>query len=378
MIRNKDDFYQSLWENYISLDEKDRDRSFIYGYLKKKKDYRAEAIGQSRETLFEYSKQKKRDKYILLKGAYVAFKENGVITEQEYTDIFKGLIGRMDKTAGKLIVPAKYESISGGQTIDNAERMFERRFLMGCVSDFFYNLGYRINKNAEHGQSIKLANKHIKEDGYNDEFDMLYHFSQYKNEDKRENGTVKSGTLDEAYIEKCTKLYRAMIRDGRTNGFIPLYIDDRTGAGIYIIGCNRFPEENTYKRTDDVCFVCVINFFMLDIITSDHNINNISLEMSVEKIFRSVKKAFDYFIAFISECEAYKNYPDENDEELLQNIDEEFNLFFISKTANAERSRASLENDYLSRLNEKIEEHREKQAEQEKIESKQKKNFGQV
>lgn len=360
MIRNRDDFYQSIWEDYISFDEKERDKSFIYGYLKKKKDYRAEIIGQSRETLFEYSKQKKRDKYIMLKGAYIALKKNGVITEQEYTEIFKGLIGKKDKASGKLAVPAKYEGISGMQSIDNAEKMFERRFLMGCAGDFFYNLGYRINKNTEHGQSIKLENKHIKEDGYNDEFDMLYQFSRYINEDIQENAAVSFGTFDEAYIEKCSKLYKAMIKDGRTNGFIPLYIDNRTGAGIYIIGCDRFPEENTYKKTDDVCLVCVINFSMLDIITSYHDTDNISLEMSVEKIFRSVKKAFDYFTVFISESEGYKNYPDENDEELLQSIDKEFNLFFISKTANAEILRISLENEYMSRLNEKIEEHKQK------------------
>lgn len=110
MIRNKDDFFSSLWEDYISLEEKDREKSFIYGYLKKKKDYRAEAIGQDRETLNEYSRQKKRDKYIMLKSAYVAFAENGIINEQEYTDIFKELIGKTDKATGRLVVPANMKA----------------------------------------------------------------------------------------------------------------------------------------------------------------------------------------------------------------------------------------------------------------------------
>lgn len=363
MIRNKEDFYQSLWEDYISLEEKDREKSFIYGYLKKKKDYRAEVIGQDRESLYEYSRQKKRDKYIMLKSAYVAFTEIRIITEQEYTEIFKELIGKTDKATGNLVVPAKYESISGKTEIENAEKMFERRFLMGCVSDFFYNLGYRTNKNAEHGQSVKLANKHIKEDGYNDEFDMLYHFSRYKDEDIKESTVAGFGTLDEEYIEKCERLYKVMIKDRRKDGFVPLYIDSRTGAGIYIIGCNRFHEETcgySYRKKDDVCLVCVVNFSMLDIIGSYHGTDRMPLEMSVEKIFRSVKKAFDYFIGFASENETYKNYPYENDDELPQKIDDEFNLFFISKTANAEIVRKVWENDYESRINARIEENRKK------------------
>ncbi|MBQ8780699.1 MAG: hypothetical protein IJZ72_03375 [Oscillospiraceae bacterium] len=359
MIRNKEDFYQALWEDYISFEEKDRDKSFIYGYLKKKKDYRAEVIGQDREALYQYSKQKKRDKYTMLKGAYIAFTENGIITEQEYTEIFKELIGKPDKASGKLAVPAKYENLSGRNDIDNAEKMFERRFLMGCVSDFFYNLGYRTNKNAEHGQSVKVANKHIKEDGYNDEFDMLYHFSRYKDEDIQESVNAGFGTLDEEYIEKCERLYKVMIKDRRKDGFVPLYIDSRTGAGIYIIGCNRFHEESygySYRKKDDVCFVCVINFLMLDFIDPECGVDKIPLEMNVEKLFRSVKKAFDYFIGFISENESYKNYPYENDDELPQKIDEEFNLFFISKTANAEREKTAWENDYERRINARIEE----------------------
>lgn len=37
MIKDKDDFYEALWNNYFSLPEKERENSFIYSYLKKKK-----------------------------------------------------------------------------------------------------------------------------------------------------------------------------------------------------------------------------------------------------------------------------------------------------------------------------------------------------
>lgn len=242
--------------------------------------------------------------------------------------------------------------------------MFERRFLMGCVSDFFYNLGYRTNKNAEHSESVKVANKHIKEDGYNDEFDMLYHFSRYKDEDIQQSTVAGFGTLDEEYIEKCERLYKVMIKDRRKDGFVPLYIDSRTGAGIYIIGCNRFHEETcgySYRKKDDVCLVCVVNFSMLDIMESYNGMDRMPLEMSVEEFFRSVKKAFDFFIGFVSENEAYKNYPCENDDELPQKIDNDFNLFFISKKANAEIVRTAWEADYESRINAKIKKKEEMQ-----------------
>ena len=179
MIKDRDDFYDALWNDYVSFGEKERENSFVYRYLKKKKDSRAEVIGRRKADLFEYAEQKKRDKYILLKSACFALERYKVISKQEYADILKDLIGTKDKTTGEVKIPAKYEALDDDEAFKKAEEMFERRFLMGCVRDFFYNLGYRTNKNDEHGQSVKLPNKHLKEDGYNDEFEMLYEYSLY-------------------------------------------------------------------------------------------------------------------------------------------------------------------------------------------------------
>lgn len=57
MIKNRDEFFGMLWEDYISFDEKER------------------------------------DKYILLKSAYLAMERYEVMTEEEYVGILKELIG---------------------------------------------------------------------------------------------------------------------------------------------------------------------------------------------------------------------------------------------------------------------------------------------
>lgn len=342
MIKDRDDFYEALWNDYISFPEKERENSFIYRYLKKKKDSRAEVIGRNKNDLYDYASQKKKDKYILLKSAYLALVRYNVITEQEYADILKNLIGTKVKSTGELKVPAKYEKLCGEEATQQAEEMFERRFLMGCVSDFFYNLGYRTNRNSEHGQSVKLPNKHLKEDGYNDEFEMLYEYSLYSGKSEQSETAGSTAQINSEYIEKCTRLYDSLLCKKCSDAFVPLYIDPNTGAGVYIIGSKRFAED---KRTSsDACFVCVIFFGMVDAIskTKDHSDYDISLSMTVKKQFRSVGKAFDYFSASVTGQNVYENYPNENNETLPKDIDDCFNLYFISKAKKEDMYRRNI------------------------------------
>ena len=171
----------------VSIISAEDDTAFIQrAYDLGAADYisRAEVIGRRKADLFEYAEQKKRDKYTLLRSAYLAIERYRVISKQKYADILKDLIGTKDKTTGEVKIPAKYEALDDDEAFKKAEEMFERRFLMGCVRDFFYNLGYRTNKNDKHGQSVKLPNKHLKEDGYNDEFEMLYEYSLYSGKTK--------------------------------------------------------------------------------------------------------------------------------------------------------------------------------------------------
>lgn len=333
MIKDKTEFYDALWNDYFNRSEKDRTNSFICCYIKKNKDARAETIGRSKASVIEYSYRKRRDKYILLKSAYLAVVRYDVMTVQEYSDILKSLLGAK--------LPAKYMDLSKRDDLDKAETMFERRFLMGCVNDYFYNLGYRSGRKDEYGQDIICPNRQLKEDGYNDELEMLYEFNIFSERTEIMPTTVHYGEPDDEYIGKCTELYDAMIRENRTDAFVPLHVDRRTGAGIYIIGSGKFDDKTMgflQKKDTDICYVCIIYFDMLESITRTLNMpmDEVSISMFVKKTYRSVKKAFDDFSKLVSEQILYEQYPYENDGTLPKGIDAEFNLFFLTREENEE------------------------------------------
>ena len=147
---------------------------------------------------------------------------------------------------------------------------------------------------------------------------------------------VTFGSLDDEYIQKCSELYDTLLKERNSMAFVPLYIDSETGAGVYIIGRDKFDEDTLcYEKTSrtDVCLVCIAYFYAVDAITKIKSspTDDLSVTMMIRETFKSVKKAFDSFKASVSEKDFYENYPDENDERLPQNTDEQFQLYFISK-----------------------------------------------
>ncbi|MGN0618148.1 MAG: hypothetical protein ACI4J7_03920 [Ruminiclostridium sp.] len=338
MIKDKSEFYESLWNDY-KLHENHKENSFIYSYMKRKKDLRAEEIGKSKDSVIGYAQQKKRDKYTLLKSAYLGAVKYGVITAEEYCEILVKLLGAK--------LPAKYKSISTSEEIEKAEEVFERQFLMGCVGDFFYNLGYRTNKNTKYSQSVKLPSRSAKEDSYNDELEMLYEFKKYSGDSGEFDLNVPSVAIDEEYIEKCCRLYDAITKEKKTNAFVPLFVDRNTSAGVYIIGADRFGEDTfgrLNKKGTDVCYACIVSFFELDKISRIQNLpeDDISINMWIKERHRSVRKAFCSFKKLASGEDFYENYPFENDDERPMGIDDCFNLYFLSKDKNREYMREKM------------------------------------
>ncbi len=344
-MKDKKEFYDALWNDYYDLNGETKENCFLYGYLKKKKDHRAEIIGRSKSTVIEYSKQKKRDNFILLKSAYYAVTRYKVMTEQEYADILKLLLGAN--------LPAKYKNINGQDAMDRAEEMLERRFLLGCIGDFFYNLGYRTNVNVEHSHSVKVQSRATKEDGYTDEFDMLYEFNKYRGEDTEYHSIIPVNSIDSEYIEKCNDLYDALCKDKQRNAFIPLFVDSNTGAGVYIVGVDRFDKESSgyeNKKTGDVCYVCIIYFQDFDSILNSYGQSEdiLTLNMSIMERHLSVKKAFDSFEKIVSGQEFYQNYPYENDEKPTSYIDDRFDLFFYTIETGRQKMEALMTEDMLT------------------------------
>lgn len=340
MIRNREEFIKALWEDYRNFSEENREESFIYNYFKRKKDMKAQQIARDKNSLNEYQLKMKRDKYIQLKSAYLAYLDE-VLTEEEYMDIFREVTCTKKKNSSERTLPKKYEDLSGKEEISMVERKYEKRFLNGCISDFFQNAGYRVNKKNEVEEHKKLPDKHRKEkDGYTDELSMLYAYYQYcgRAEEMKEVITNTLPVLDEEYRNKCEKLLRILQKEKRKEVFVPLYVDTSTGAGIYIIGKNKYEEytekSNVYgsrdKQKEDgtTCFVCVIYFSaILDRISE---FDEMDISMMVES-FDTLEEAFERFQAGISRQEFYENYPSENEDILPEGADSNFDLFFVEK-----------------------------------------------
>ena len=90
MIRNREEFIKALWEDYRNFSEENREESFIYNYFKRKKDMKAQQIARDKNSLNEYQLKMKRDKYIQLKSAYLAYLDE-VLTEEEYMERYEYL-----------------------------------------------------------------------------------------------------------------------------------------------------------------------------------------------------------------------------------------------------------------------------------------------
>lgn len=333
MIKDRNDFHEVLWNDYINRSGDDRKNSFICAFLKKHKDIRAENLGRSRASVLDYSRRKRRDKYTLLRSAYLAVTRFGVMTVQEYCAVLTGMLGGN--------CPAKYKNMTETAEMEKAEELFARRFLMGCVSDYFYNLGFRSGRNEEELQRLRGVNRQCGEDGYIDELEMLYEFYLHNgSEEFTQNAAVQEA--DEEYLEKCSGLYDSLRKNGCADAFVPLYIDVRTGGGIYLVGANRFKECVTHGNAVDICYVCIISFYgVLNNVTSDEAVQkgSMDLTMLVKKQCNSVKQAFDEFRKMSHELEFYENYPDENNEKFPEGAPDEFGLYFLSPKDNAERLR---------------------------------------
>ena len=134
IVTSREELNDKLWTDYLNHKE----QSFIYGYTRKKKDSWAEIIARTGESVEEYAKAAKRDKYTLLRSAYLAYC-NGVIQEEDYLRIFRDVVRvgvkltkeqrEEKKRTGKAVptkAAGKYEKLSGQEAIDATHRQWEK------------------------------------------------------------------------------------------------------------------------------------------------------------------------------------------------------------------------------------------------------------
>lgn len=181
--------------------------------------------------------------------------------------------------------------------IEEATKQLEYDFLKGCVTDFFDNEGFKAK-----GESRRSASRHRKDkQGYTDIVEMLFNYMREKNISGEFHG--KAAAISDDYIEKCSALYSAALREKYSKAFIPLYFDSDSGAGIFIVGKDRFKDELTRD-----CTVCIIYFSSLD--DQKDNIseyNEVLIDMLVERC-DTVEKAFYDFSRDILSDKYFENY----------------------------------------------------------------------
>lgn len=278
------------------------------------------------QALTDYSKQKRYDKYTLLKGSRFAYKNN--VSDREH------YIGILSDITGNDISSLTEKSDDELESISEA---YEEKLLFGCITDFFQNSGYRFRKKAPDGRSgksrsdKKLSEEEYdkvevkytkKQDGYISDLDMWADFYLYeKDRGKTVSGTPDGIAINDGYVEKCWKLYDGLLDEEQDDVFIPLCFDVRSGAGIYIIGSERFI--GTDIEFDDIpCCIFISSFFNVD--SCDYDNEEMLLAMQFTRA-ESVHEAFDMFrkngTAF------FRHYPNENNR-LPENADKCFNIFF--------------------------------------------------
>lgn len=333
MITNRTELYQRIWEDYCSFSSDKKQNSYFYIYMKEKKDAYAKHVSESAASLSEYCARKKRDKYIMLRSAYLAYKKkNPVISEADYIRIFNSLFGEKQRRKYVPLTP---------ENIEIAEQIYEREFLLGCINDFFYNLGYRLRKNKENTIEIdkigyvKKGERYLKEqDGYIDDLELWSDYLTKILQGEPQPPKFVS-ELTEEYIGKCSDLFDALNfdvlnREERRMSFLPLYFDAVSGAGVIVIGNEWLPEN---KRNEKACRICIIYFS--GIYDGIDDFNDISLEMIAEPVlFDNVSDAFERFKKGVVRFDYTDNYGSRNGN-MPDGIDSIFNCLFFDETKGA-------------------------------------------
>lgn len=279
-------------------------RCFIFDYQRNMRMKKASVLSQSGEALMEYSRSRKKNKYILLEAMELALSA-GVIGDEEFIALFCKLTGERNLTADdtQLIIRYKYT------------------FLFGCIDDFFINKGFSVvtGEKKETGEEEQVS--------YTNELEMWCEYCRYS---RRRNIPVfgaENDILNDVYEHECTAELDMLNECGADDSFIPLYFDARNGAGIYIIGSTHIPEN---KRTAASCRVCVTNY--LELLGYENEILTLDMEAH---IFDTVAEAFLFYRE--NSFRFAENYHDDNSSEDITNVRPAFRQFFEQRSAHMSR-----------------------------------------
>lgn len=251
MIESREELGRKLVEEYEThrADESYRE-SLLYRYFKEREERRAEGKLQSEKSAREFLSDKEEEKeyYLRLRVAYLAMgDEYRYITREEYQEVRDALV---DQLLRQKKMSAKTKASLPGES----QEELEDRLLKKQAADFVDN--------------EKRARSSKKE---SDDVRLLRFFEQNTGQGDtpaRDAGMpeVQAGRkLDEAFIKKCERVCR-LLRDDmqkkeQTRVILPLYVEESTGAGLYLMGRDNIPETEIPKaRSGFPCYLCVVRY----------------------------------------------------------------------------------------------------------------------
>ena len=226
-------FYVSLWNDYKTNQEEGTiEESYIYRYLKQRKDEQAkQTTAEKRESLRASSRI---DAYVYIQSLYSAY-EKKKLGRKELISLLSKLIGEKSnlRVFGNDIAKAGKDP----EVLKELHSKLLDRCLKKDIQIFFNDIGYveKMGKGA-----MPLTGKTRK----NNEILDLYFGFIGENEwgldiigNAYSDKTLTNRIDDEDYIKACKKLFEDMLKDDNAkNAFSPLFIDEGSGAGIFIIG----------------------------------------------------------------------------------------------------------------------------------------------
>lgn len=249
MIESREELGRKLVEEYETHKaDESYGESLLYRYFKEREERRAEGKLQSRESVREFliDKEEEKEYYLRLRVAYLAVgDEYQYITREEYQEVRDALVDRLLKQKK---MSAKTKASLPGES----QEELEDRLLKKQAADFV--------DNEKRERSSKKESDDVK---------LLRFFEQNSGQGHipardADRAKAQAGRkLDEAFIKKCEKVCR-MLRDDmqkkeQTRVILPLYVEESTGAGIYLMGRDNIPETKIPKAHNSFpCYPCVV------------------------------------------------------------------------------------------------------------------------
>ena len=259
MIRNRSELDACLFKEWQAK----KDKRFIYGYTRDRMDESARALAEKiGEGGNADDANSGKNRYIRLKAIDIAFNDINAISYERYAEM---LMAYREDCGVK--AKGKFRDFKDRNAIrKNVDSLLDY-FLRNTVSEYFKSQGYSIKKEKDTSTDTIVERVEIKtkQRTYIDPVELYLAYSEstslnetaadVKHGTNEVAGDILSRLKDEKYFMECVKLLENCNRQKKTGTYMPLYVDDRTGAGIYLIGKNFI---QSGEKMSQSCYPCIV------------------------------------------------------------------------------------------------------------------------